>query len=344
MPDLQEMFKDAWSHALAGVNAAEQEAEKVLARIADVAGFSPEDVRRHAREFGERLTVQRRELERTIDDAVRRATSRFRVPSREDLEALEKRLEAIAAARRGARQGEGQPSDAAPPPRARRSRRRDRPRGRRGRVSRRARGGAAAASPRPSVARRASRRAVMRRAPVVVRIDRQLGNRMPALEAESRLALARTIVAEAQAARIDPLLVLALIQVESSFDPRALSVAGARGLMQLREPTLRRELERAGLPHLDLHDPAANVVAGVRYLRRLLDAFGREEVALMAYNAGPNRILGYLREGEIPERFQAYPRRVQAVHRKLRRNVVAPVPPLAVASAREAVAAGSVPA
>ncbi len=97
MPDLQEMFKDAWSHALAGVNAAEQEAEKVLARIADVAGFSPEDVRRHAREFGERLTVQRRELERTIDDAVRRATSRFRVPSREDLEALEKRLEAIAA-------------------------------------------------------------------------------------------------------------------------------------------------------------------------------------------------------------------------------------------------------
>jgi polyhydroxyalkanoate synthesis regulator phasin len=97
MPDLQEMFKEAWSHALAGVNAAEQEAEKVFARIADVAGFSPEDVRRHAREFGERLTVQRREIERTIDDAVRRATSRFRVPSREDLEALEKRLEAIAA-------------------------------------------------------------------------------------------------------------------------------------------------------------------------------------------------------------------------------------------------------
>ena len=96
MPDLQEMFKHAWSHALAGVNAAEQEAEKVFARIADAAGFSPEDVRRHAREFGERLTVQRRELERTIDDAVRRATSRFRVPSREDLEALEKRLEAIA--------------------------------------------------------------------------------------------------------------------------------------------------------------------------------------------------------------------------------------------------------
>lgn len=91
MADLQEIFKDAWSHALAGVNAAEAEAEKVLTRI----GFSPEDVRRHARDFGERLTAQRREIERTLDEAVRRATSRFRVPSREDLDALEKRLDAI---------------------------------------------------------------------------------------------------------------------------------------------------------------------------------------------------------------------------------------------------------
>lgn len=91
MADLQEIFRDAWSHALAGVNAAEQEAEKVLTRM----GFSPEDVRRHARDFGERLATQRREVERTLDEAVRRATSRFRVPTREDLEALEKRLEAI---------------------------------------------------------------------------------------------------------------------------------------------------------------------------------------------------------------------------------------------------------
>jgi soluble lytic murein transglycosylase-like protein len=175
--------------------------------------------------------------------------------------------------------------------------------------------------------------------PAIARIERQLGRRMPALAEARRQALARTIVAEAQAARIDPLLVLALIQVESSFDPQAISGAGARGLMQLREPTLRRELERAGLLHLDLHDPAANVVAGVRYLRRLLDAFGREEVALMAYNAGPNRILGYLRDGAIPERFHAYPRRVQAVHRKLRRG--AGTPPSALAVARAPVAPSS---
>ncbi len=171
--------------------------------------------------------------------------------------------------------------------------------------------------------------------PFVGRVDAELASRMPALEEHDRLKVARTIVLEAAAARIDPLLVLALIHVESSYDPNARSGAGARGLMQLREPTLRRELERAGLPHVDPFDPATNVVAGVRYLRRLLDAFGREEVALMAYNAGPNRILGYMRDGEIPDRFRAYPRRVQAMHRHLRKNIGGKEP--AIASARRPV-------
>jgi soluble lytic murein transglycosylase-like protein len=150
------------------------------------------------------------------------------------------------------------------------------------------------------------------------RVEMLLLARLPQLEDPLRRALARTILAESQAARIDPLLVLAVIEVESGWDPVALSGRGARGLMQLREPTLRRELERAGLEIEDPDDPVANVLAGVRYLRRLLDAFGREELALMAYNAGPNRILGYIREGEIPARFHGYPRRVAAELRRLR--------------------------
>lgn len=172
----------------------------------------------------------------------------------------------------------------------------------------------------------------------VERVDARIASRIPQLDPFGRRLLARTIVAEAESARIDPLLVLALIEVESSFDPAALSVRGARGLMQLREPTMRRELERHGLALEDPHDPVANVRAGVRYFRRLLDAFGREEVALMAYNAGPNRILGYLREGEIPPRFHGYPRRVKTELRRLRRSmgrqdgtVVAEARPLATA-------------
>jgi soluble lytic murein transglycosylase-like protein len=151
------------------------------------------------------------------------------------------------------------------------------------------------------------------------RVDARLTLRVPALADEDRARLAETIVDEAAAARIDPLLVLALIEVESSYDPRAISVAGARGLMQLLPTTMRSEAERSRIAFADPHDPVANVQAGVRYLRRLIDAFGREEVALMAYNAGPNRILGYLREGGVPELFRDYPRRVKAEHRRLRR-------------------------
>ncbi|HZZ84663.1 MAG TPA: phasin family protein [Anaeromyxobacteraceae bacterium] len=95
MADIQEMFKEAWSQALVGLNAAEAEAEKVLQKLVDAAGLSPEDMKKHAREFGERLGAQRQELERTIDDAVRRASQRFKVPTREDLNQLKQRLDAV---------------------------------------------------------------------------------------------------------------------------------------------------------------------------------------------------------------------------------------------------------
>lgn len=96
MPDLQTLFKDAWSQALVGINAAEQEAERVLGRIADAAGFTPEDVRKHAREFGERLQQQRREVERGIDDAVKKAANRFRFPNRGEVDQLRERVDALA--------------------------------------------------------------------------------------------------------------------------------------------------------------------------------------------------------------------------------------------------------
>jgi soluble lytic murein transglycosylase-like protein len=168
----------------------------------------------------------------------------------------------------------------------------------------------------------------------VERVDARLALRIPELVAADRLRLARTLVGDSEAARIDPLLVLALIEIESSYDPAAISHRGARGLMQLRGPTLRREAERAGLDWRDPHDPIVNVQAGIRYLRRLLDAFGREELALMAYNAGPNRILAYIRAGEIPGRFHEYPRKVMAEARRLRRGFGELGPALALAQPR----------
>lgn len=96
MADLQAKFREAWGQALVGLNTAEAEAEKVLTRLADAAGFTPEDVRHHAREFGERLVQQRRELERAIDDGVRRAAAQLRVPSRDEVDALRRRIEELA--------------------------------------------------------------------------------------------------------------------------------------------------------------------------------------------------------------------------------------------------------
>ncbi|MGC3998767.1 MAG: lytic transglycosylase domain-containing protein [Anaeromyxobacter sp.] len=178
-------------------------------------------------------------------------------------------------------------------------------------------------------------------AEVVGKVVRHLEYRMPALDRDLRQELALTIVDEAARARIDPQTVLALIEVESGFDPAAQSGAGAVGLMQLMTPTFHRELARHGIQDADPRDPVRNVQAGVRYYRRLLDAFGREDVAMMAYNAGPNRILGYLREGQIPDQFTVYPTSVAAARRRMQRTLVRPELAAPALAAVRTVAAGN---
>jgi soluble lytic murein transglycosylase-like protein/rubrerythrin len=182
----------------------------------------------------------------------------------------------------------------------------------------------------------AEERARTERATVAKRVHGEVAARMPAESAGLHRRLARAILAEAERARLDPFLVLALIHTESSFDPRAISEAGARGLMQLLEPTMRLERARAGLPPADPHDPVANVQAGVRYLRRLIDAFGDVDAALMAYNAGPSRIRGHLRRGALPPRFQVYPQRVRGEAERLRVSAEDAPPAPALPTARGA--------
>lgn len=70
---------------------------------------------------------------------------------------------------------------------------------------------------------------------------------------------------------------------ESRMNPQAQSAVGARGLLQLM-PATARELRLVG------DDPRANVLAGARYLRQMLDRFGNVELALAAYNAGPGAV------------------------------------------------------
>ena len=176
----------------------------------------------------------------------------------------------------------------------------------------------------------------------IAAIEKMLGDRMPDFAEGDRSKLASVIYEEARAASLDPFFVLALIAVESGFDHVAESERGARGLMQLQPSTLRREAERLQVEDADLDDPVLNVRAGIRYFRRLVRAFGSTDVALMAYNAGPNRILRYLQEdGDIPERFQVYPRRVEGELKRQQREAppAHPEPPAPSAVPAEVAAA-----
>jgi soluble lytic murein transglycosylase-like protein len=98
---------------------------------------------------------------------------------------------------------------------------------------------------------------------------------------------------EATAARhgLDGRLLAALVWTESNFQPDAVSHAGALGLAQLMPGTAR------GLG-VDPRDPLQNLDGGARYLRAQLDRFGRVELALAAYNAGPGRVQA---KGGVPD-------------------------------------------
>jgi hypothetical protein len=87
---------------------------------------------------------------------------------------------------------------------------------------------------------------------------------------------------------VDGLLVAAIVEAESGFNPYAISAVGALGLMQVMPSTA--DLLGAENPL----DPAVNIDAGTRYLSRLLSQFGGDvELALAAYNAGPGKVVRF---------------------------------------------------
>ena len=98
----------------------------------------------------------------------------------------------------------------------------------------------------------------------------------------------RLIAATCQRYGVEFALVKAVIKAESAFDPKALSPAGARGLMQLMPDTAALHRVR------DVHTPRDNIEGGVRHLRWLLNRFrGNLTLALAAYNAGPETVVRY---------------------------------------------------
>ena len=118
------------------------------------------------------------------------------------------------------------------------------------------------------------------------------GPRIPALPAHGILAANRCPIprrfrtAFVRAARdtgFQLSMLVAVAEVESRFQPDAVSSADARGLLQVL-PSTARSLK------LDPDTPATNVLAGARYLRLLLDRYSSTDLALAAYNAGPTAV------------------------------------------------------
>jgi len=137
---------------------------------------------------------------------------------------------------------------------------------------------------------------------------------------QRRLAVA--IVREAQRNNLDPMLVVALIRCESSFNNYAVSGVGAMGLMQVMPDTGTYLADKAGFRlgrSTNLFDAETNVELGTAYLADLIERFGGVEKALVAYNAGPGLARRILAQKDARKKFMAgYPAKVVREFRKLK--------------------------
>lgn len=115
--------------------------------------------------------------------------------------------------------------------------------------------------------------------------------------------ISNTILEESRRRSLDPMLILAVINVESSFEHGAVSTMGARGLMQIRPVFANALAEEADLEtwqgEKSLDDPILNIKLGVFYLHSLKKNFRDLKLALTAYNWGPTEVKNRLHEDEM---------------------------------------------
>jgi soluble lytic murein transglycosylase-like protein len=109
-------------------------------------------------------------------------------------------------------------------------------------------------------------------------------------------------------------LIHAVIAVESGYDPRAVSSAGAEGLMQLMPDTARR------FGVTNTYDPRQNVYAGARYLKQLLGQFDDLYLALAAYNAGEGAVIRHGNRIPPYDETRNYVRKVMEYYWDYRRS------------------------
>ncbi|CAM4448220.1 lytic transglycosylase domain-containing protein [Paenibacillus phoenicis] len=139
---------------------------------------------------------------------------------------------------------------------------------------------------------------------------------VPGQESEG-IADLQSLIAQASARYgVPESLIKAVIATESSFNPQAVSSAGAKGLMQLMDATAK------GLGVSDPFDPAQNIDGGTKYLSYQIHRYGGDiKTALAAYNAGPGRLqrLGISNDEQLMEKFHLLPQETQGYIAKIMR-------------------------
>lgn len=153
---------------------------------------------------------------------------------------------------------------------------------------------------------------------LVVRADRRTGKLVRSVAAPKtpRKDIAELVEQTARKHDVDPLLVHSVIQVESDYNPDAISPKGAEGLMQLMPSTAKR------LGVSDSFDPGQNIEAGVKYLKYLQSVYKDDRLALAAYNAGPAAVEKFKNIPPYPE-TQQYVNKVGRRYDEARKAAVA---------------------
>jgi len=119
------------------------------------------------------------------------------------------------------------------------------------------------------------------------------------LNKDQLFQFSNTIYRQSKKYNYDWELILAIIKTESDFNARAKSVKGARGLMQVLPSTAKWLSPKMGLRYRgrdSLYDASYNIKLGTHYLNMMHRKFGDMEKAIVAYNAGPTRLVHYLRK------------------------------------------------
>ena len=161
---------------------------------------------------------------------------------------------------------------------------------------------------------------------VVTRIFLELSGNTSGFSDEEEWALAEAIKQAADLEGVDPYLVLAVIQVESSLKRGQKSSVGALGLMQVRPSTGRAFAKRVGIAwhgRKTLLKPEKNIRIGTSYLGHLLRRFkGNTALALTAYCHGPTKVRQLLRKkGHLDPMRLRYSRKVRALWARYKQRV-----------------------